>query len=87
MFEIPLRCKILFKILLKQLLILNAILLTVLEERIKDLEHKLKLWTELEELFVDIDSCLSENESLVSASLGTKQDLDKILVSSLFSKN
>lgn len=53
---------------------------TALNERIIDLEQKRKLWDELDALLADVDAGLSENESSVSSSLATKQDLDKMLV-------
>lgn len=60
-------------------------LFTVLAERKQDLEHKLKVWSELEELLIDVDVILSENEKKVSALLGSSHELDKVLVSNLFS--
>lgn len=51
-----------------------------LNERIKDLQQKEKLWDELDALLADVDTGLNENEASVSSSLGTKQDLDKMLV-------
>lgn len=59
-------------------------LFIVLAERKQDLEQKLKVWSELEELFIDVDVILSENEKTVSPLLGSSHELDKILVSNLF---